>query len=89
MRFLITAVVVMGVLIVTGVVVLGTVIVRRGSAPAPIADVVLAEPAGTHIVGVSAISDRMALRLEGGGPDRVVLLDSRTGQKLGQVALAH
>jgi Family of unknown function (DUF6476) len=86
------AVVVMGVLIVVGVVVLvvvltqrvGTLVSRGVTAP-----IVLDEPAGTHIAGVSALPDRLALTLQGGGPDRVVVVDSRSGRVLGRVSLAH
>ena len=49
----------------------------------------LDEPAGTRIAGTSAAADRIALRLEGGGPDRVVLVDMKTGRVLGHVALAR
>jgi hypothetical protein len=86
------AVVVMGVLIVAGVVVLAVALTQRvgtlvaGGVAAP---AVLDEPAGTHIAGVSALPDRLALTLQGGGPDRVVVVDSRSGRVLGRVSLAH
>jgi hypothetical protein len=86
------AVVVMGVLIVAGVVVLAVALTQRvgtlvaGGVAAP---AVLDEPAGTHIAGVSVLPDRLALTLQGGGPDRVVVVDSRSGRVLGRVSLAH
>ena len=90
MRMLKAAVVVMGVLIVAGVTVLVVVIVGRLSAPAgPPMRAVLDEPAGTRIVAISALPDRLALQLQGGGPDRVVVLDMRTGRELGRATLAH
>jgi hypothetical protein len=76
----------MGVLIVAGVTTIGVTIVHRMSgAPAAVHDVamhdaVLDEPEGTRIAGVSALADRLALRLVGGGADRVVVVDLRTGQ---------
>jgi hypothetical protein len=86
------AVVVMGVLIVAGVAVLAVALTQRVGtlvAAGTAAPVVLDEPAGTHIAGVSALPDRLALTLQGGGPDRVVVVDSRSGRVLGRVSLAH
>ena len=41
--------------------------------------VVLDEPVGTRIAGATAGTvDRLALQLQGGGPDRVVLIDTRS-----------
>ena len=84
------AVVVMGVLIIAGVAVIAAVIVQRvlASPPASVA-ALLDEPAGTRIAGVSAASDRLAMRLEGGGPDRVVVVDLRTGRVVARAALAR
>ena len=86
MRGLKILVVVMGVMIVVGVVVLvGTIVSRMGGLK-PVQAVVdatlLAEPAGTHIAQVSAAGDRVVLLLQGGGPDRLIVLDLRTGQVL-------
>jgi hypothetical protein len=74
MRALLALVIVMGVLIVVGVGVGGGV---------------LDEPAGTHIAGVSAYGDRLAVTLQGGGADRIVLFDPVSGKTLGHVTLAH
>jgi hypothetical protein len=81
MRFLKFVTVAMAVLIVVGTTVLLVAIVRRIGSPAPPAQVavLLDEPAGTRIAGIATVGDRLAVRLEGGGTDRVVLLDVRTG----------
>ncbi|MEO9190014.1 MAG: hypothetical protein ABI224_08415 [Acetobacteraceae bacterium] len=98
MRALKAATIVMGVLIVVGTAVLIAVIVKRASAPAPAAGgfvpaaasfaAVLHEPAGTHITGLAAIDDALALSLQGGGSDRVVLIDPRSGEPRGRITLA-
>ncbi len=86
MRALKIATVVMGVLIVLGTTGLLVALARRGlpagcprvpsqlRREAPLA-VTLEEPEGTRIVGVTAVQDRLAVQLQGGGPDRVVLID--------------
>jgi hypothetical protein len=81
----------LGVLIVLGTTVVGVTIVRRMSEPAAPARIAatLDEPAGTRIVAIAATQDRLALHLEGGGADRVVLIDPRTGARTGSIALAH
>ena len=95
MRGLQAAVIFMGVLIVAGVAVIGITIVRRLNAPAPggvapgLAALVLDEPAGTRMVSATAAGDRLAVLLQGGGADRVVLVDPRTGAVAGRVSLAH
>ncbi len=90
MRWLVVLAVAMAVLIVAGVTTIGVTIVHRMSvAPAVVHDAVLDEPVGTHIAGVSALPDRLALRLVGGGADRVVVVDLRTGQVVGRAALAR
>jgi hypothetical protein len=89
-KALLAAVIGMGVLIVVGVVVLGVTILHRLGAPAgPAASAVLDEPAGTRIAGVAATADRLAVQLQGGGPDRVVVLDTRTGRVLARAGLAR
>jgi hypothetical protein len=90
MRMLKVAVVVMGVLIVGGVTLLVVVIAGRISAPVgPAMQAVLKEPEGTRIVAMAALPDRLALQLQGGGPDRVVVLDIRTGREVGRASLAR
>jgi uncharacterized protein DUF6476 len=83
--------VLLGVLIVLGTTVVGVTIVRRMSEPAPSTTIAatLDEPAGTRIAAIAATQDRLALHLQGGGPDRVVLLDPRTGARTGSIVLAR
>ena len=91
MRGLKIAIGVMTVLIVLGVAVIGVTIVRRVSGPSAAhlaTPVLLAEPAGTHMVGIAALPDRLAVQLQGGGPDRILFLDPKTGTELGQMALS-
>jgi len=49
----------------------------------------LDEPAGTHIAGVSLAGERLAVQLAGGGPDRVAIVDTRTGRVVARAALAR
>lgn len=90
MRGLMVAVVGMGVLIVVGTVALLVAISQRLSSPAPgnAGVVTLNEPSGTHIAGVTGLADRLALRLHGGGPDRVVVIDLKTGRPSVRIGLA-
>lgn len=90
MGMLKVAVVVMGVMIVAGVATLAYLIVSRAYvAPAAAGNMVLDEPAGTRIAGTALSGDRMALLLQGGGPDRVVLVDPRSGKVAGRVSLGR
>ncbi len=80
----------MGVLIIAGTATLFTLLASRmSSGTGQIASAVLDEPAGTRIAGVSAMADRVAVQLQGGGPDRVVVVDLRAGRVLGRVGLAR
>ncbi len=90
MRMLKVAMVVMGVMIIGGVGLLVAIISQRAlTPPANPSPAVLDEPAGTRIAGVSALPDRLALQLQGGGPDRVVVVDLRTGHVVGRASLAR
>ncbi|GAC1477683.1 MAG: hypothetical protein NVS2B11_00540 [Acetobacteraceae bacterium] len=90
MRGLKVAVVAMGVLILAGTGVIVTVLLQRISAtPGAIASVLLDEPAGTRIVGSSLAQDRLAVQLQGGGPDRLVPVDTRSGRVLGRIGLSR
>ena len=90
MRFLKVLTIVMGVLIVLATTVLIVLIARRiggvGAAPTSIA-VLLDEPSGTRIAGIASAGDRLALQLNGGGPDRVLLVDPRSGAVVGRIGL--
>ena len=92
MRFLKVLVIAMGVLIVVATTVLIVLIVHRLGETKPAqsvsASVLLDQPHGTRIVGIAAADSRLALQLQGGGPDRVVLVDPRTGTVVGTISLA-
>ncbi|HEY8289812.1 MAG TPA: hypothetical protein VIG49_11125 [Acetobacteraceae bacterium] len=91
MRMLKAVTIGMAVLIVLGTTVLIVTIIRRATVPGvtgPVA-LVLDEPAGTRIAGIAAAGDRLAVRLEGGGPDRVMLVDPRAGTVAGRISLAR
>jgi hypothetical protein len=91
MRALLALTVVMGVLIIAGVGVVAVTIIHRmgGTAAHALAGGVIDEPAGTHIQSVSAYGDRLAVILQGGGPDRIVLFDPVSGRSLGRVSLTR
>ena len=82
MRAMITLVVAMGVLIVVGVAVIGVTIVSRLGGRGPATSVVLDQPSGTRIVAASLAGGRLAVVLQGGGPDRVVIVDAAGGVRL-------
>ena len=87
LRALMASVIFMGVLIVVGVAFLGLTIARRmsGTTAAPAAT--LDEPPGTRMVSLSATGERLAVLLQGGGADRLVMIDARSGQVVGRVLL--
>ena len=90
MRLLKAITIGMGVLIVVATTVLVVVIARRLGGPVTVPSqfaLVLDEPSGTRIVGIATAGDRVAALLQGGGDDRIVLIDSRTGSVAGKVAL--
>jgi hypothetical protein len=93
MRALKAAVIVMGVLIVLGVTAIVITIVSRSMGPgaaagSAAAQVLLDEPEGTRIAGTSLATDRLAVQLQGGGADRVVLVDTHAGRVIARIALA-
>lgn len=85
----------MGVLILIGTTVVIVTIARRMAAPSarPVASAVLAlhldEPPGTHIAGIAGAGDRLAVQLQGGGGDRVVLVDPDSGAVTGRITLGR
>jgi hypothetical protein len=91
MRVLKAAVVGMGVLIVAGVAVLAVLLAQRvaGGPAGAVVPRVLDEPAGTHMAAATAAGDRLTVLLSGGGPDRAVVLDLRTGQVVARAVLAR
>jgi hypothetical protein len=92
MRVLKVAVIVMGVLIIAGTLGLVVEVMRRvagqGGSMTTV-QAILDEPVGTRIAGIAAVQDRVAVRLQGGGTDRVVLVDPRTGGLVGRISLAR
>ncbi len=92
MRALQFVTVALGILILAGTAVLIATIVKRASAPTssgPPVAATLDEPAGTRIAGIAAVQDRLAVALQGGGPDRVVLIDPRSGAAVGRIAVGR
>lgn len=90
MRFMKILTVGMGVLIVVATTVLVAVIARRIMSPQPVPAAfatLLEEPTGTRIAGIAPAGDRLAVELLGGGGDRVVLIDARTGAVAGRIGL--
>ena len=91
MRALKILTVVMGVMISVGVVALGVVMTQRlgGVGAASAVSATLDEPAGTTIAGIAATGDRIVVQLRGGGPDRVLVIDPKTGKLAGAIKLAQ
>jgi hypothetical protein len=91
MRALKAAVIVMGVLILAGVTTIVVTIVNRMSGPGvaegAATQAMLDEPAGTRIAGMSLATDRVAVQLQGGGPDRLVVVDTRAGRIVARIGL--
>ncbi len=83
--------VLMGVLIIIGSTVVVVTIIKRSTEEPNDTNVavVLDEPAGTRIGGIAAVSNGLAVLLQGAGPDRIVLVDPRTGKEAGTIALAR
>lgn len=83
----------MGVLIVIGTTVVIATIAHRMAAPRARPAVVVAlhldEPAGSHIAGIAPAGDRLAVQLQGGGADRVVLVDPESGAVTGRITLGR
>jgi hypothetical protein len=92
MGFVKAAAVIMGILILAGTGVIVVTVVKRiggGSSGPSNVTVVLDEAEGTRIVGIAALSDRLAVLMQGGGPDRIVLIDPHSGAQAGAVTLAR
>jgi hypothetical protein len=90
MRALVALTVIMGVLILAGTATVAITIVHRiGGTPRALTNALLDEPAGTHILAAAAYGDKLAIVLQGGGPDRVAIIDPATGRALGRIALAR
>jgi hypothetical protein len=93
MRALVGLVIGMAMLIVAGVVTIGVTLVHRLGAARPVAmaagAVTLDEPAGTHILQATEAGGRLTAVLQGGGPDRALVIDLATGHVVARVALTH
>jgi hypothetical protein len=88
MRALLAATIFMAVLIVAGVIALGVIIANRlTTGPTHAVSATLDEPAGTHLTGMAQAGNRLALSLQGGGPDRVVVVDPGTGKVVLRLSL--
>jgi hypothetical protein len=91
-RPLLIAVIAMGVLIllVTTVVVVKLVkdIVGAPSS-VTLTTTMLRQPAGSHIVTITAVDGRLGVLLSGGGPDRILFVDPGTGKVAGQLMLGQ
>ena len=89
MRALKIATIAMGVLLVAGTVSLAVLIAQRltGAGRATPYAATLDEPAGTRIAGIATLRDLLAIHLQGGGPDRILLLDPRSGSTTGSITL--
>ena len=90
MRALMVATIVMAALIVLGTTVLVVVVARRlggGVETRGPVELHLGEPEATRIAGIAAAGDRLAVQLQGGGPDRIVLVDPRSGAVVGRIGL--
>lgn len=88
------ATIAMGVLILLGTtVILVTIVKRTMTGPAGVPEkafaAVLDEPEGTSIAGIASVRDRLAVRLHGGGADRVLLIDPASGVVVGRIGLAR
>jgi hypothetical protein len=90
MRALLGLVIGMGVLIIAGVaVVVVTIANRMGATTRLTHDLVLSEPAGTRITGVAGAGGSLAVLLQGGGQDRVVLIDPAHARVAGRITLTQ
>ncbi len=100
-RGLLAAIIGMGILIIVGTVALLAVIMLRMSHPAasspaisshPPAEktITLQEPAGTTIGQIAwQTGPILAVRLTGGGPDRIILWDTAAGRITGKLVFAQ
>jgi Family of unknown function (DUF6476) len=93
MRLLMAVTIGMGVLILLGTTVVIVTIAHRIAAPrARPEDVIslhLDEPSGTHIGGIAGAGDRLAVVLQGGGTDRILLISPDTGAVTGRITLGR
>lgn len=90
MQALKMAVIGMGILIIAGTVTLMVLVAERltGHADPPPPSVRIDEPAGTRIEAMASTPEQLILLLQGGGADRVVVVDLKSGRVRSRVTLA-
>jgi hypothetical protein len=49
----------------------------------------LHQPAGSHIVTITAVDGRLGVLISGGGPDRILFVEPGTGRVAGQLMLGQ
>jgi hypothetical protein len=91
-RWLVVAVIVMGLLLVVGTIVVGTEVSRRLSAPRPAAPPETAFrqkielPAGSQVISMLALGDRLIVQVENqDGLTSAWVVDPRSGSLLGTI----
>jgi hypothetical protein len=93
MRLLMAVTIGMGVLILLGTTVVIVTVAHRIAAPRAKPEDMIAlhldEPAGTRIGGIAGAGDRLAVALQGGGTDRIVLVDPDTGAVTGRIMVGR
>lgn len=93
MRVLMAVTIGMGVLILVGTTLVIVTIARRMTAPRArpegVVSLRLDAPAGTRIGSIAATGDRLAVELQGGGADRILLIDPDTGAVTGRITLGQ
>jgi hypothetical protein len=93
MRLLMAVTIGMGVLILLGTTVVIVTVAHRIAAPRArtggMISLHLDEPAGAHIAGIAGAGDRLAVALQGGGTDRIVLIDPDSGTVTGRITLGR
>jgi hypothetical protein len=60
-------------------------LVPSGPAAVKLTTQMLNEPAGSHILSITGVGDRLSVLITGGGPDRILFLDPATGLVTGQI----
>jgi len=91
-RPLLIAVIAMGILIVLVTTVVIVKLVKDVvTAPASVilTTTMLRQPAGSHIVTITPVDGRLGVLVNGGGPDRILLLDPGTGKVAAQLMLGQ
>ena len=91
-RPLLIAVIAMGVLIVLVTTVVIVKLVKDVvTAPASVTltTTMLRQPAGSHIVTITSADGRLGVLLQGGGPDRILMVDPSSGRVAGEMMLGQ